>query len=402
LESLRRQLSQARRPVLVAGPVSRPFESGPELVRLARSLGIPLLADPLSGARVAGAGASYDLLLRLPEVAKRFVPDLILRFGATPSSVTLATWLEAQRDTPHLVVEGGGRWKDHLLVASAVVEGDPARVARALLESSLSCSELDLDWIEGWTRAESMAAQAVEGVLKSEGLAEGMAALEAAEDALRRKGVLFLSNSMPVRDVDTLWPAGASRNGEYGVEAQPLPALGNRGASGIDGIVSTALGVAWGAGTPLTALVGDLALLYDMNGFLARWPEGVGHAATSPGALPPVVFLVVNNRGGGIFHLLPVREHEPAFTPLVATPHEVEPEAIAALHGLPFERVEGRGAPQGMREALRGALKEAGLRSLSSGRPALVELRTDREENRLAHEALRRAVAEAFGGESVG
>ncbi len=395
LSGLAERLRVARRPLLVAGPHPLPDVAGPPVAALAAALRAPLLADPLSGARGLSApgesgaapppGLGYDLALRIPEGRRRLVPDLVLRFGTTPSSASLAGWLDELRDVPQVVVDGGARWKDHLAVAAEVVPGDVARVA-GLLAERLAPAEgrggregVDGDgaWASAWAQVDAAVAGAAREVL-GRGLPEGAAAVEAALDAAVG-GVLFVSNSMPVRDVDALWPVAADEGGGGG--GGVVRVLGNRGASGIDGIVSTALGVGWGTGARVTVLLGDLALVHDMNGLLR-----------AGGAGPGGVFLVVNNDGGGIFHLLPVRAFEPAFTRFVATPHGLEPERVAALHGLPFRRIDARGEGRGDQ---RGALRE-GLRwARETGGWTMLELRTDRDENRRDHAALVEAVGDA-------
>jgi len=215
-----------------------------------------------------------------------------------------------------------------------------------------------------------------------------------------------------VRDLDAFGePRGAG----------PL-VLGNRGASGIDGIVSTAIGASLGSRRPVVAVLGDLALLHDMNGLLAARAPGVR-----------VLFVVIQNDGGGIFHFLPVREYDPPFTRLVATPHGREVDRIARLHDLFHLRVEGRTHPPeavepeaagpeasggvrgggsgrsdgsasrpGLRglEGLRAALDE-GLARLRAGEGSLLlEVRTDRNENEQRHrevaERVRSALARAW------
>ncbi|TVR62520.1 MAG: hypothetical protein EA422_11245 [Gemmatimonadales bacterium] len=175
--------------------------------------------------------------------------------------------------------------------------------------------------------------------------------------------LLFVSSSMPVRDLDT-----------FGLHRPlPLTVLGNRGASGIDGIPSTAAGASFGSGRRVVAVLGDLAFLHDAGGLL-----GLGAAGER------VLLVVIHNDGGGIFHLLPIREYEPAFTPFFATPHGRGMEGLAHFHGLEFRSLEfrsgvarsgGGGAPvPELDEALQWLL----------GRPGsgILEIRTDREENR--------------------
>jgi 2-succinyl-5-enolpyruvyl-6-hydroxy-3-cyclohexene-1-carboxylate synthase len=303
LADLARRLREARRPLLVAGPHPLPEEAGPPVAALAHLLGAPLLADPLSGARgrsglpESGAaplpGIGYDLALRIPEVRKRLVPDLVVRFGTTPSSASLAGWLDELRGVPQVVVDGGGRWKDHLAVASEVIPGDVARVAQGLaarvgapvLEARTGEAGPDEGWPSAWARVDGAVAEAAEAAL-SRGLPEGAAAVEAARDAGAHADVLFVSNSMPVRDVDALWPVASGADPR---EATGVRTLGNRGASGIDGIVSTALGVGWGTGARVTVLLGDLALVHDMNGLLRAGkapggdPSGAEHDGRDAG-----------------------------------------------------------------------------------------------------------------------
>jgi len=404
LDALATAIFQAERPLFVAGPAPRPWESGPAILELARSLGVPLLADPLSGARVSRVGegvpgVGYDLALRSPEARGGLRPDLMVRFGTTPSSAAFTAAREIWSGVPEWGVDGGERWKDHLARADRVVYGDPVRVVAALRNRLGGAEGGSVDrtgrfraWAQRWAECDSRVAEGVRHGLESD-FFEGAAAVAVAERVAHDpEGILFVSNSMPIRDLDALWPVGRGEADES--PSAPLRILGNRGASGIDGIVSTALGVSWGTGQPVTVLLGDLALLHDMNGLLRA-------------DLPPrIEFVVVHNDGGGIFHLLPVRSFEPHFTPFVATPHGIEPERVASLHGLTQLRVEGRSIHrrQDAPHAL-ALLREALRRVRESPGPVLLEVRTDREENRLRHqeggERVRQALLPLFPSTSV-
>jgi 2-succinyl-5-enolpyruvyl-6-hydroxy-3-cyclohexene-1-carboxylate synthase len=415
LEALAARLAAARCPLVVAGPAAHPLESGPRVRALARALSAPLLADPLSGARGRDPGCGYDLGLRIPEARKELEPDFVLRFGTTPSSASLAGWLAELGQAPgvaQVVVDGGDRWKDHLAVASEVVPGDPARVAAWLLEriaaSGAATSSgvaaggdatgAGAGWAGRWAQLDGVVAEAVSAGLGSD-FFEGAAAVMAADHAAADPGgILFVSNSMPVRDVDSLWPLGSPGGEDVTAvtSSSPLRILGNRGASGIDGIVSTALGVAWGTDERVTALIGDLALVHDMNGLLRA--RDLDRPDGGDGAGPcKVDFVVVNNDGGGIFHLLPVRDYEPHFTRFVATPHGLEPERIAALHGLPFRRIEGRSDPATGGPGPLDAVGEGLAWTREQPGSTLLEIRTDRTENQARHdEVLERARAALF------
>jgi 2-succinyl-5-enolpyruvyl-6-hydroxy-3-cyclohexene-1-carboxylate synthase len=360
-------IESAARPVFVAGPHPEASRLGPALRRLAASLNAPLLADPLSGARYGRESgvispAHYDLFLRDDRVRALLRPDLVLRLGAAPTSTALLFWLERYAAVEQVVVDAGHRWKDHLAVASTYLRADPVQVLERLgTKHPGPPSPGAARWTGLWSRLDEAAAGAL-AAAPAEPLHEGQV-LAALLGALPARTPLFVSNSMPVRDLDAFG----------GRRADPLRVFGNRGASGIDGIVSTALGVSAGARRTVVAVVGDLALLHDVNGLLAtREPDA------------RVVFVVLNNDGGGIFHFLPVREHEPAFTRYFATPHGVDPARAGALYGVAHELLDGP-------EALAGALK----RALVSGASRILEIRTDRDANREGHDAAAAAVLNA-------
>lgn len=383
VEQLRLALEGSRRPLLVAGPVPRPWETGPAIQAFSRNWGIPLLADPLSGARYGSPGweageslvlGGYDLFLRDPAFRTRRRPDLIVRLGATPTSATLSTFLEETVGVSQVVVDGGGRWKDHLAVATEYLPAHPGALLEALGTPPEGWRVAD-EWRDTWLGAEAAVARAVAAVEaenRHEVRHEGVV-LAAVARATPSEELLFVSNSMPVRDLD----------GFVLPRREGLMVLGNRGASGIDGILSTALGAGAGAARRVTVVVGDLALIHDMNGLLAL-----------PG-LPPdsparrVILVVVNNQGGGIFQLLPVREYEPAFTRYFATPQAVEPARIAALHGLEYMCVGAEPDGHGDLDTVLQAAR------LHEG-PVLVEVRTHREENRVAHGEMVRTVLRAL------
>lgn len=187
-------------------------------------------------------------------------------------------------------------------------------------------------------------------------------------DAMPSGAHLVVSSSMPIRDLDAF---GHPR-------PEPLSVYANRGASGIDGVVSTAFGVASQTDAPTVCVIGDVAFFHDQNGLLWSREEDA-----------PVVFLIVDNDGGGIFHMLPISDHDPAFTRFFATPHGLDPRHAAAAHGLAFREVEA--------EEVGAAVAE----TAASGGTSVIRVRTDRLENRRRHreieEAVGRSVREALG-----
>jgi 2-succinyl-5-enolpyruvyl-6-hydroxy-3-cyclohexene-1-carboxylate synthase len=227
--------------------------------------------------------------------------------------------------------------------------------------------------LERWRRAEEIVRKILAREAEAGAFFEGAILSEVARWCPER-WPLFVSSSMPVRDLDSF---ALGRD-------EPLSVFGNRGASGIDGIVSTACGVALATGRRVVAVLGDLALIHDMNGLLALREEGVR-----------MTLVVVQNDGGGIFHLLPIRDHEPEFTRYFATPHGLEVARVAALYDLVHLRVEGRDRGVGPEAGLPG-LRAALGRATDEGGSVLVEVRTDRNENQRRHGEIRSLVRQAL------
>ena len=368
------RLAVARRPLLVAGPSSDPGLDGPAIARFAVARGVPTLADPLSGARfdpVAAASPSpvlgaYHHFLRLPEAIQRYAPDLIIRVGRTPTSAVLEAALARWSDAIQVVIDDGGHRKDHQGLADHYLHASAGAVLGTLAGGedadpvpAPSLTAGSPDWLRGWTDLEAATWAAIDEVPPLPDHEGDHAA--ALVRCLPSGATLFVSSSMPVRDVDAY--------------ARPAPrglqVLGNRGASGIDGVISTVLGCAAGGAWPMAALVGDIAFYHDMNGLLAARDRDLN-----------VVFVVVDNDGGGIFHMIPIRDFEPVFTPYFATPHGLDFRHAARMYGLPFTDVT---TPEELEAAVAEAVARPGTE--------VIRVRTDRDTNRLRHREVRDRVA---------
>ena len=363
IESLAALLRSAGPGLIVAGPSNEPGRAGPAAVGLAAASGFPLLADPLSGARYGPRRGAlvlgrYDLFLRDPALRGALRPRVILRVGASPTSSALHRFLEESHESRQIVIDAGHRWKDHLAVAGDYARADPAHLLDAL--SAALPRVVSDDWRRRWERLERRTEEIVSRMLKEPVLSEP-SVLAGVARAVPEGGSLFVSSSMPVRDLDAF---AAPRE-------EPLRVAANRGASGIDGIVSTAFGMAAGRRRPVVAVLGDIALHHDTNGLLAARRHDL-----------EVIFVVLHNDGGGIFHHLPIRAHEPEFTSFFATPHGLDFRHAAALHSLPYRRVSESGE-------LDAAIRER----LAEGGSAIIEVRTDRDEG----VRVRRAIAGAVG-----
>ncbi|MDH3269944.1 MAG: 2-succinyl-5-enolpyruvyl-6-hydroxy-3-cyclohexene-1-carboxylic-acid synthase [Gemmatimonadota bacterium] len=355
----------ATRGVIVAGPSERGWDVGPSILRLAAATGIPVLADPLSGARCGSTpGASivstYDLFLRDEEVRAGLAPTVVLRVGSSPTSAALQRWLLHHDGVEQIVLSAGGRWKDHGATATRYLTADEPDTLDRLAERWSPQGSVDAEWRGRWERAE-LAARAVIERATADGVAPEEAVLaRQVVEAATVDGGLFVSSSMPIRDVDAFG----------GIREMPVPVFANRGASGIDGVVSSSFGVASALGATTVCVIGDVAFFHDQNGLL--W---------SREADARVVFVVVDNDGGGIFQMLPISDHEPHFTRFFATPHAIDPRHAAEAHGLSYEEVDV--------DVLASSLAEA----LSAERSAVLRVRTDRVTEQRRRTDLATAVA---------
>ena len=343
------------RGVIVAGRDERHPVLHAALARAAERCGYPLLADPLSGARRGGAAvAHYDALLRDEAFAAAHAPDFVLRVGDLPTSKPLRQWLAGQADAAQVRLDPEEGWQDPDGVVETMLVADPVATLDALDASA------DPAWLRSWRLADEAAARAIAATL-GDALSEPLVAAQLGAD-LPATATCFVASSMPVRDVETFWPARDA----------PPRALSHRGANGIDGTVSGALGAAAGGAGPVVLLVGDVALAYDLGALASATRLGLS-----------LTIVLLNNDGGGIFSFLPVARERDAFEEHVATPHGLDFARAAALYGCAYTRADDPAA-------VRTALDAAG------DGVALIEVRTDRDENVALHRRVWAAVADAL------
>ncbi len=306
--------------VIVAGRQLDPDLREP-LARLSRASGFPILAEPTSQLRSgpherSNVIAAYDLLLRDEHFASSVVPDLVLRFGELPTSKPLREWL-AGSGADQIVVDPLGGWNEPSRRAAALLRADPGELAAgwaARLEGQ------DRALPERWIAAEAAAQAAIDAALADGGLSEP--ALHRALGAAHADGdLVYTASSMPIRDQEAFLGGGAT----------DAHFLCNRGANGIDGLLSSGIGAAAASGRPTTIVTGDLGFLHDLGGLAAL-----------RGVETPVRIVVIDNDGGGIFHFLPQADalDGEEFEALLGTPRGVDAAAAAALFGLPHLRLE--------------------------------------------------------------
>lgn len=351
------ELPRAERGLLVVGDAA----SDPTpYVAAAEARAWPVLAEPTSGARYGpNALSTYHHVLGAPRFAEAHRPDVVVTVGKPGLSRPLLAMLEQARE--HVVVSAAADWPDPTRSATRSV-----RTGRSAPKLSGDMVEgrqgADSEWLRSWLAADASARAAIDrGLGRQPALTEPGLARDVAA-ALPDGALLFAGSSMPVRDLDRMMrPRGGLR------------VIGNRGASGIDGSVSTAAGAALSHGGPAYALLGDLALLHDQNGLLLGPDE----------PRPDLTIVVVNNDGGGIFSLLPQAAHEDALERVFGTPHGVEPERVAATADMAYVRVQHP-------DDLSAALKGTG--------PRMVEVCTDRAASARLRERLQDAVDNALSG----
>jgi 2-succinyl-5-enolpyruvyl-6-hydroxy-3-cyclohexene-1-carboxylate synthase len=365
VERLWESLRPVERGLVVAGRLpSR--KRGEAVLRLAESLGWPLLPDVGSqirlGARSKNLVPYYDALLASEPFRDAHAPEAVLHFGGRVVSKRLEQFLVRSRPYPYVVVRENPFRLDPGHRVTYSVEADVLGFCAALAKvAQRRPPATAAPWMVGWHKAsESVDRYLDRSFADTKELNEPLVARLISHYILEDHG-LCVASSMPIRDLDTFAaPDGA-----------PAPLAANRGASGIDGTVATAAGFARGSGRPVTLLIGDLALLHDLNS-LAMVKD------------LPFVVVVLNNDGGAIFSFLPVARHEAFFEPYFGTPQGLSFEHAAAMFGLGYER------PRSATEFV-----ERYRAACARNRPTLIEVRTEREENVELHQKLLSEISEA-------
>ncbi len=363
-------LANAARPVIVAGPGAVHDLDGYEaVIGLARLLGAPILADPLSRLRTGGGLpviSGYDAFLRAPEIAEALMPDVVLHLGRTPTCKHTWEWLQRHRAVERICVDSSPEREDPSLSGTEYVRAEAGWVAAALAPR-IRKSATGTDWLRVWADADRAVAAARADALRDAPTGFEATLIEALAAAMPGDARLVVASSMPIRQLDAFWAGG------------PQQVLANRGVNGIDGLVSTAFGTAAAdPARPTWAVIGDLALLHDAGGLMAAPRLGVG-----------LVLVVINNGGGGIFSYLPLAataagEPGGAFEPLFTTPHTTDFAGAAQMFGLSHVRPTNAAE---LAEAL----------TWVPGRTKLVELTVDRDDSVARHRRFWAQVAESVG-----
>jgi 2-succinyl-5-enolpyruvyl-6-hydroxy-3-cyclohexene-1-carboxylate synthase len=362
------ELLETERGLLVAGPMD-PDDRGVEAIaELSRRTGWPILADPASGLRrgphtsqtpvVAGG----DHLLR-SSWADDHRPDVVIQMGAMPTSKGYRLWLDRVGTDRLVAVDHLGRFPDAAHRVTDRVAAEPGLLASELLDR-LGGAERSGPWATAWTHADSTAMSTVLAIA-DDGPFDEPGVVTAMHRCLTAGANLVVANSMPIRDLDAFLPT----------DERPLRIIANRGANGIDGMASTALGVAAGSSEPTVLFTGDLTLLHDLGGLLATRRLGLD-----------LTVVLVDNDGGGIFSFLPIADSDHVdHHRLFHTPHGLDLGGIAALAG---GRLHEPTDATSLEEVLGSALSSSGL--------DLVRVTVDAATNVGLHRAAAGAVQRAL------
>lgn len=342
----------SRRGIVIAGKGATS-----EVLTFAQRAGWPVFADPRSGIRVCEPNVviAFDSILRSHEFAESHVPEVVLRVGEPPASKVTAQWLSRHnvpvvQVTPHEFIIDADHRMNHTMIAP---------VAELFAAMTSRTAVADDTWAPQWNAAETVAQSAISDWTKNNWSEPTHA--RTLTDSLTPGTHLVVSSSMPIRDVE--W---------FGTVTPDVVVHSNRGTNGIDGVISTAVGVAVATTSPTVVFVGDVACLHDSNGLLGLMQRDLD-----------VKIVVTNNDGGSIFSFLPqaTQVDEQTFELLYGTPHDVSFEALARAHGIPYHCALNA-------SSLVDALRMPGTR--------FIEVPFQRGENVSQHDAVNDAVISAL------
>lgn len=361
-EALASRLSEAKRGIIVVGEL-QDREMRQAIIALAEKLAFPILADPLSLLRSGDHSQTqiietYDTFLR-DDVAKEVLnPDLVLRFGAMPVSKSLLLFLKKHRQAQHLIVDAGAGWREPAGIASNMIYCEESAFCYGVIEQ-IDHRE-NQSWLQLWQSVNKATKRGLASIRDEAELSEGKLFL-LLNDLMPMNSTLFVGNSMPIRDLDTF----------FFTNEKNITALANRGANGIDGVVSTALGVST-VSENTVLVIGDLSFFHDMNGLLAAKLQKQN-----------ITILLINNDGGGIFSFLPQASEKEYFELLFGTPHGLDFSHAAKLYGAKYNNASTWDEFQ---QVFTQSFSEPGLK--------IIEVQTERESNLVKHRELWKFVSQ--------
>jgi 2-succinyl-5-enolpyruvyl-6-hydroxy-3-cyclohexene-1-carboxylate synthase len=326
------------------------------VAKLAAFCGYPVLAEGISHLRYASQVedipilGGYESFLRA-DFAKAVAPEIIIQVGELPVGAALLNFLSENKSAKRVLISSTGKWTDELHLTTLALEDDLSEImpqAEEYLKATRSKIVPNVEWLETFRNAEAETWNCFDQLRETEEIEGGI--LADVFNHLPELSKVFVANSNPVRHLDQF--------------VQPLNknirVYANRGVSGIDGTVASALGIetGWfesGLNGPLVLVIGDTALYHDLNSLHLIRRLNI-----------PLIIVCINNDGGGIFHRLPIANYDPPFRDLLVMPHGLTFEHAAAMFDIPYTLAQ-------MGDDFRSAFKNA----LASGAPALIEVPSD-------------------------
>jgi 2-succinyl-5-enolpyruvyl-6-hydroxy-3-cyclohexene-1-carboxylate synthase len=355
------QLSDYRNGVIICGPMDDDHFKD-EIIYLAEKLNFPILADPLSQLRSGEHDHSqivdsYDNFLRNEATKQYLKPDIILRFGAMPVSKALSIFLKENHMAKHFVVDGGSGWRDPSALASNMIFCDETIFCQSI--ASLFSESLENKMLEKWKAINEIAKEQMLIVRDLTDMDEGKL-FALLVDILPQNSTLFVGNSMPIRDLDSFFYSNQ----------KSIRVMANRGANGIDGIISSALGAAVYS-EKMYLVLGDLTFYHDLNGLLASKLLNID-----------LTIIIINNNGGGIFSFLPQANHPENFELLFGTPLDLDFEHVVKMYNGLYDKTNNW---DDFLSAFSTTKMKSGLKVL--------EVPTNREKNVVQHRELWNSVS---------
>lgn len=354
IEKLLQQLTPKHKGLIVCGPQEDPALAS-NITTLAEQWGIPVLADPLSQLRAGRHEKdfiieNYDAIFRSEQMRKQLKPDFIIRFGAMPVSKFYSFFAEDHKDILYFVVERDEGFRQPTKQPTQFIYADPIQFIRGLINAA-HFKSMNKKWLNRWLKINEMSTKHIHSNYSTD-LTEGEA-VRGLLDVIPTDSSLYVGNSMAVRDLDTFFMS-TNKN---------IQIFANRGASGIEGMISSALGVAATSNEQVTLLLGDLSFYHDLNGLLIAKQYHLN-----------ITILLVNNNGGGIFSFLPQANDPKYFEALFGTPLNIDfNHAVQMYNGIH----EIATNVDDLKRKLQKSYQTKGI--------TVIEVRTDREENMKWH-----------------
>lgn len=320
LSDIALMINEHEKGIIICGQMEDETFAG-MVTELSDRLHYPILADPLSQLRsgkhsTANVIDAYDTFLRSADAKDFLKPTIVLRFGAMPVSKALTIFLKENNEAEHLVIDSGGGWRDPAVLSTEMIYCDETKFCRDLLSEVKAKN--DQQFLHKWQTLNQLTKENLTVIRDTTELSESRLFYQLAE-MLPDHASLFVGNSMPIRDLDSFF-----HNNKKSIRI-----LANRGANGIDGTVSTALGAATVTSQSSYLVLGDLTFFHDLNGLLAAKLYDID-----------MTIIVINNNGGGIFSFLSQAEHPKHFEHLFGTPLDLDFEHVVRMYNGKFTRVQ--------------------------------------------------------------